>query len=324
MIIRKLLSCLVILCISFAVKANTCELEKTFSINGIFTNNDEFNGKYTYCRFKERDENNVSQVFFELYIDGVRNTYTYVSSGYPSVEVSNLGIISIYDKSNGMQSPATIVYLTSQNKKLIEIGKIVLIYDVGLVSDYIIQSVHDDTDNFNSMLLEKKEHNFISEKPISYTDSFVLLLSDKILKDKVDTLWIHNFYSQLKSVSGYDIINLYNQNIFFKNQTLCQKDEKDVFGCKIKNHQLSICYQSDSQSLKYKFEKTAGIDFELVTVIKDKDRDIIVFRYDPNTDYIVNTKDGQEGILVKQNNKVINDLKCDYNSVKPMILQGFY
>lgn len=323
MIINNFFACVIVLSLSFFANAKTCELEKTSTINGMFTNNVEFNGKYTYCRFNELDEDNASQIVFEIYINGVKNTYVYAATGYPSVDFSQLGIISIYDKSGGMQSPATVVYLTSQNNKLIEIGKIKLIYDAGLVSNYIIESIHDDTDYINSMLLKIRQDFYISKQSISYEDAFLLLLSDKILKDKVDAIWIRNFYSKLRTISGYDIINLYNQNIFFKDKTLCQNDEKNVFGCEIKNHQLSICYQPDLKVLKYKFGNISNIDLELARVITDKDSEIMAFR-NTNTDYIVNTQEGQEGILVKQNNEVINDLKCKSNSIQPMILQGFY
>lgn len=318
---------MIILFLSFSVNAEICAEENTHFIEGTFTNNDSFYGEIVYCRFEQPVEDKISKNTITIYIDGVANNYIYTGGLSPSIEISDLGVISIYDKYGGMQSPAKIIYLASQNKILIKLGEMNLNYNNGLVSNYFIEDVNSSIDSFNSNLLKEKYNNFIGDLYLSYTDVFLLLLSKNALKKHTDFIWMKKFYLKLRSMHYQDIINLYNQNIFFGEQTLCNQDryEIGVFGCEIKNKQLSICYKSETQELLYRYGHKSKVELELKKNIDEIDKNLMIINFsNKNTDYIINTQQEYEGILIKRNGKLIGELKCTDNSIQPMILDGFY
>lgn len=324
---KKLSILILMLYFSCFSNAKICEKISSHNLQGQFINNDKFDGEYTICRFDEPEEQYISQTNIKLNIDNYIHNYTYTGWGYPSIEVSDLGVISIYDKVGGMQGHARIIYLTSKNKQLIKLGELNLTYNLGQVSGYDINYTDDAIADFYSDLLDKKHNHFISDESLSYTDAFLLLLSAKNLKNKTDFSWRKQFYTKLQAMWFQDIINLYNQYVFFEDKTLCKKDEneKDIFGCKINNNQLSICFNSDNQHLIYRFGNKSYIQLALIKEISNSDRDNKIINFsNATTDYIIDTQDGQESLLIRQNDKVINQQKCLPDSIEPMILEGFH
>jgi hypothetical protein len=323
---KKKIIFIILFYLNFPLYAQICSETKSNDLKGQFINGDKFNGKYTYCRFSKPEEGIISQIDLNLDIDGNVNNYIYIGGMNPSIEISDLGIISIFDKFGGMQSPAKITYLTSKNKKLIKIGEIYLDFSLGQVTDYSIENIDDNTDKFIETILSKKQDSFINKATLSYTDYFILFLAKNLLKTNIDTVWQDKFYTKLLSMGYEDIITLYNQNIFYKDSTLCKKsqNEKDAFGCRIGNNQLSICYNYVTHNLLYRFGNKSNIKLELIKELTNQDGNAHIITFvNKNTQYLINTQPKNESIQIIQNGKRLNNYKCEKNSVEPMMLNSF-
>lgn len=323
---KKFFIFIILLYFNCLLYAQVCEKTQLNDIKGQFINGDKFYGKYIYCRLNKPDEDKISRMDFSLNIEGKENSYIYLGGINPSIEVSNLGVISIFDKFGGMESPARITYLGSIDKELVKLGEVNLNYSQGQVVNYSNQSVYNGIDLINSIILTKKQPYFINNTPLSYPDYFILLLSNQTLKNKTNNVWIEQFYTKLRLLQHQDIINIYSQNVFFKKTTLCKKNEneKDAFGCKVKNKQLSVCYNYAAQNLLYRFGSQSKIELELVKEITDEDKKNKMITFTNNgINYIINTEQGKEGIRINKQDITVKNYKCEPNTIEPMILDSF-
>ncbi|KFA58871.1 hypothetical protein A9G48_10635 [Gilliamella sp. wkB18] len=321
---KKLFVFIILFYFSFPLFAQICKETKSNEIKGQFINGDYFEGKYNYCRLINPKEDNISQI--NLNINGTSNSYIYVGGGNPTIETSNLGVISIFDKLGGMESPAKITYLTRIDKNLIKLGEINLDYSQGQVINYSIDNVNNKIDALSATFLEKIKQSFINNTKLSYPDYFLLLLFDSTLVNDISSDWINKFYAKLNLMQHKDLINIYSQNIFFKNTTLCNKDknEKNAFGCQIKNRKLSLCYNYVNSNLFYRFGTQSKIELELVKVIEDKDKKNSSISFaNKDIDYVVDTKPGKEGIKIKRKEIQLYNFQCNPSTVEPMILDSF-
>ena len=323
---KKIYIFTILLFFNFPIFAQICKESKLNVIKGQFINGNNFEGKYIYCRLSNPEEDKISQINFNLNIDGTINSYIYNGGGNPSIETSNLGVISIFDKFGGMESPAKITYLTSLNKKLIILGEINLDYSQGQVVSYSIQNINDKLDIMSSIFSEKIKHYFIDNTQLSYPDYFLLLLFNSFLEKNISKDWIKQFYKKLNLIQHQDIINIYSQNVFFKNTTLCNKDknEKNAFGCEVNNTQLSLCYDYINSKLFYRFGSQSKLELQLVKIIDDKDKKKSVITFtNKDTNYLVDTNPGKEGVRIKRKEMHFKKFECNPSTIEPMILNSF-
>ncbi len=323
---KKFYIFIILLFFNFPLLAQVCKETKLNVIKGQFIDGNNFEGKYFYCRLINPEEDKISQINFNLNIDGKINSYIYNGGGNPSIETSNLGVISIFDKFGGMESPAKITYLTSLNKKLIILGEINLDYSQGQVVSYSIQNINDKIGIMSSIFSEKIMHYFIDNTQLSYPDYFLLLLFNSFLEKNISKDWIKQFNQKLNLNQHQDIINIYSQNVFFKNTTLCNKDknEKNAFGCEVNNTQLSLCYDYINSKLFYRLGSQSKLELQLVKIIDDKDKQKSVITFtNKNTDYLVDTNPGKESLKIKRREMQFKKFECNPNTIEPMILNSF-
>ena len=63
---------------------------------------------------------------------------------------------------------------------------------------------------------------------------------------------------------------------------------------------------------------------QLVKIIDDKDKQKSVITFtNKNTDYLVDTNPGKEGLKIKRKEMHLKKFECNPNTIEPMILNSF-
>jgi len=321
-----------LLIFSIFANANPCIEKITKEIEDVLFQGTRVDFQYKYCEYSRNDPMTFEgKQSINIKINGQMYTYSDDVSGIGnfggSMFFSTLGVFGLVDTTTG-NSPISISYLTLIENKLVLLGQLTFEQNMGnIVGEPYIKSKNNVTNFWMKKLLQSNEEYIFGSNPLNFYEGLLFILSDNINKD----MTINEFGKLSSKLLEYpDLINFYRQKIFFKNKSLCSYDENliemDAFGCKINNKQLSICYNYfDSGDLTYRYGNQSNIELELNREIQDGDMSADLFIFENNEwQYQVNTVPLDSGILIKKNGNIISFLKCDNDTIEPLIFNPIW
>lgn len=307
--------------------ANQCIEVVNKEIKSILFQKADADFQYKYCEYPRNDLMTFEgRQSVNIKIDGKIYSYSDDVGGVGnfggSMFFSTLGVFGLVSTTTG-NSPISILYLTIIENKLVLLGQLTFEQNMGnIVGEPYIEGKSDITNFWIKKLLQSNQEYIYGSPALSFYEGLLFILSDDLDKD----MTIGEFAKLSSKLSEYpDLINFYRQKIFFKNNSLCSYNENitemDAFGCKVNNKQLSICYNYfDSGSLIYRYGDKSNLELELSREIQDDDISANSFIFQKNKwQYQVNTDPLDAGILIKNNGKTVSFLKCDKNTIEPLI-----
>lgn len=300
--------------------------------NNILFQEKLINFNYEYCEYIRHDLMSFDgKQSIVIHFNGETYSYTNNVSGLGNfggeMFISDLGILGFIDTTTG-NLPISILYLTILDNKLVTLGKITFDQNMGnIIGSPYIEDKNDITNLFIKKILHSKNEYIFGPHPLNFYEGALFALADDIDKDMTASEFGQLSY---KLSERPDLINFYRQKIFFKNKSLCLYNEKviemDAFGCKVNNKQLSVCYNYfDTGDLIYRYGTVGNIELELTKKIQDINEETHSFIFDKNQwQYEIHTEPQNSGILLKKNGKTVSFLKCNNDSIEPLIFSPIW